>query len=110
MQRQLSSLAAALALLALLAPLHAAAAAQPPVVRVSGDGTVTVTIRGTLAPGLNGFPAPVPPQPATIEARINGTSTVPVIYDNATIYIATDKPGTVVITYLANVTSRDGFL
>ncbi len=111
MEAWLSRVAALLALLALLAPLPAAAAeAKPPVVKVSSDGTVTVTIQGSLVPGLNAFPAPVPPQPATIEARVNGTSVVPVIYENNTIYIATDKPGTVVITYLANVTSRDGFL
>ncbi len=111
MATRLSRVAVLLALLALLAPLPAAAAeAKPPVVKVSSDGTVTVTIQGSLVPGLNAFPAPVPPQPATIEARINGTSVVPVIYENNTIYIATDKPGTVVITYLANVTSRDGFL
>jgi len=99
---------AAAALLLLILPSLAAAAQAAATVVVRSDGTVEAIIRAGAAPGLNAYPAPAPPLPATILAEVDGQA-VPVVYDNGTIYVATDKPANVTITYLVNVTMHDGY-
>lgn len=98
-----------LLLMAVLPLAVHAAAGKLPLVDVKRDGTVEVTIEAALSPGLNAFPAPAPPIPSTIAATVNGTA-VPVVYQNGTIYVAVDKPGEARITYLVNVTTRDGYV
>ena len=95
----------------LLAPLLAAAAAAEAtaLIHIKGDGAVEAVINGTVGPGLNGFRAPAPPVPATITAVVGGEN-VPVVYDNGTIYVTSDKQANVTITYTVNVTAVDGGL
>lgn len=107
MVRALRPLLALLAVAAALA-LPAFAAQTSATVVVKRDGTVEALIRTTAEPGLNAYPAPAPPLPTTIIAEVDG-KTVPVVYDNGTIYVATDKPANVTITYLVNTTVRDGY-
>ncbi|NOZ89273.1 MAG: winged helix-turn-helix transcriptional regulator [Crenarchaeota archaeon] len=105
MRLGLPVLVAALALLS--AP--ALAAWETPVIHIASDGTVTVTVNGTVEPGLNAFPAPAPPVPATITAVVDGEA-VPVVYENGTIYVASDRTAAASITYVVNVTQADGGL
>ncbi len=105
MRLVLPVLVAALALL----PAPALAAWETPVIHIASDGTVTVTVNGTVEPGLNAFPAPAPPVPATITAVVDGEA-VPVVYENGTIYVASDRTAAASITYVVNVTQTDGGL
>ncbi len=97
------------ALSALLALPHALAGGVEGAYRVeiTGDGLVVVSFRVSVGPGLNPVPLPVEPVEATIETIVNGVS-VPPLYVNGTLYIASDSPGSALVTYTGRVSVTGG--
>jgi uncharacterized membrane protein len=77
------------------------------VVTIASDGTVEVYVRANVSEGLNTIAAPAEPVPATIDARINGTELVPIVYSDGMFYVVAGTPGFVVISYMANTTVYD---
>ncbi len=82
-------------------------AAAESLVTIASDGTVDVYVKANVSEGLNTIPAPVEPVPATIEARINGTELVPIVYSENMFYVVAGTPGFIVINYMANTTVHE---
>ncbi len=76
-------------------------------VTIASDGTVDVYVKANVSEGLNTILAPAEPVPATIEARINGTELVPIVYSDGVFYIVAGTPGFIVINYMANTTVHE---
>lgn len=105
MRRAVKLLLTALALLLAASAVHVARAES--LVTVASDGTVDVYVKENVSEGLNTILAPVEPFPATIEARINGTELVPIVYSEGVFYVVAGTPGFIVISYMANTTVYD---
>lgn len=76
-------------------------------VEITGDGPVLVSFNVTVGPGLNPVPLPVEPVEATIETMVNGVS-VPPLYVNGTLYIASETEGSAFVTYTGKISVTGG--
>ncbi|MCX8187139.1 MAG: winged helix-turn-helix transcriptional regulator [Nitrososphaeria archaeon] len=92
-------------LLALLV-FFAAAQAQGAQVTIDPDGVVSVRFVAEVEEGLNVIPLPVEPIPESIMVQINESKLVP-IYEGDSLYVFSPQPGSVEITYLANISVTD---
>lgn len=86
------------------------AVVEAQVIRIQGDGVVTVNLEAVLYRGLNEIPAPAPAIPATIIVTING-SVVPPLYVNDTIIVVSEEDGVrAYISYVAESSVSDGVI
>jgi len=78
-------------------------------VMVSFDeyGTALVEIRIYLDSGLQTIELPIEPIPETIMAVAN-EKPIPVIYENSTLYLIVEESSTIEISYIANISIKDG--
>ena len=84
------------------------AVVEAQVIRIQGDGVVTVDMEALLHRGLNEIPAPAPAIPATIIVTING-SVVPPLYVNDTIIVVSESDGArAYISYVAESSVANG--
>ena len=76
-------------------------------VEITTDGLVIVSFNVSVSPGLNPVPLPVEPVEATIETVVNGVS-VPPLYVNGTLYIASESVGSAFVTYTGKISVTGG--
>ena len=79
------------------------------VITLSPEGSVEVEISAKVSEGLNLVSLPAEPIPATILVEVDG-ETVPPLYEDGTLYVASRGPGEAEITYLALTRAVDGSL
>jgi len=89
-------------LLILLPLLTTVVSAQTINVEVDESGVCLVSIKVEVGDGLQSVRLPIEPITASIVALADGKA-LPVIYENNTLYLILDKPSTVDISYIANV-------
>jgi uncharacterized membrane protein len=89
-------------LLILLLLLTTVVSAQTVNVEVDESGVCLVSIKVEVGDGLQSVRLPIEPIAASIVALADGKA-LPVIYENNTLYLILDKPSTVDISYVANV-------
>ncbi len=70
-------------------------------------GTALVEIRIHLDNGLQTIELPIEPIPETIMAVAN-EKPIPVIYENDTLYLIVEESSTIEISYIANISIKDG--
>jgi uncharacterized membrane protein len=89
-------------LLILLLLLTTVVSAQTVNVEVDESGVCLVSIKVEIGDGLQSVRLPIEPIVASIVVLADGKA-LPVIYENNTLYLILDKPSTVDISYIANV-------
>ena len=84
-------------------------ASQPASIMVSIDsgGVAEARLKVSISEGLNEVRLPVEPIPETIEVTMDNRSLIP-LYENGNLYLFSPVPGEAEITYLVNISSRDG--
>lgn len=82
---------------------------QPPAILLSIDssGVVEAEIKIMVSEGLNEVKLPAEPLPETIEVQVDGKTLIP-IYEKGSLYFFSPISGEAEITYLVNITARDG--
>ncbi|MCD6591443.1 MAG: winged helix-turn-helix transcriptional regulator [Thaumarchaeota archaeon] len=82
---------------------------QPASIMVSIDssGVAEARLKVSISEGLNEVKLPAEPIPETIEVTVDNRSLIP-LYENGSLYFFSPAPGEAEITYLVNISSRDG--